>query len=214
MRKPELPALIGVLFYAARLVFLSHAPLIPGMDSLAGQHLVFNAGVVGVSFFFVLSGFILTYNYVDVFRSTLPVAGYKKFLWDRFTKIYPVHLAITLLMIPMQVFSPNFPLDWRALPRSFSSPCMRVFLDGFSMAAPNPHNSSMFLGLLLRALRSSYAEWSWHTCTSLLRQDIGLLRRPSFRSSGRHSFFSVRSTENMRRGLSGADCCMRRGPHS
>jgi peptidoglycan/LPS O-acetylase OafA/YrhL len=116
MRKPELPALTGVRFYAALLVFLSHAPLIPGMDSLAGQHLVFNAGVVGVSFFFVLSGFILTYNYVDVFRSTLPVAGYKKFLWDRFTKIYPVHLAITLLMIPMQVFSPNFPLDWRAVP--------------------------------------------------------------------------------------------------
>jgi len=116
MRKPELPALTGVRFYAALLVFLSHAVVIPGMESLARGHLVFDAGVVGVSFFFVLSGFILTYNYVDVFRSTLPVAGYKKFLWDRFTKIYPVHLAITLLMIPMQVFSPNFPLDWRAVP--------------------------------------------------------------------------------------------------
>jgi len=116
MRKPELPALTGVRFYAALLVFLSHVVVIPGMESLAGRHLVFDAGVVGVSFFFVLSGFILTYNYVDVFRSNLPLAGYKKFVWDRFTKIYPVHVAITLLMIPMQVFSPNLPLDWRAAP--------------------------------------------------------------------------------------------------
>jgi peptidoglycan/LPS O-acetylase OafA/YrhL len=116
MRKPELPALTGARFYAALLVFLSHAPLIPGMESLAAGHLLFNAGVVGVSFFFVLSGFILTYNYVDIFRSHLQIADYRKFIWDRLTKIYPVHFAITLLMIPMQVFSPNLPLDWRAVP--------------------------------------------------------------------------------------------------
>jgi peptidoglycan/LPS O-acetylase OafA/YrhL len=116
MRKLELPALTGVRFYAALLVFLSHVTLIPGMESLAGRHVLFNAGVVGVSFFFVLSGFILTYNYVDVFRSNLQFCNYKKFVWDRLTKIYPVHLATTLLTIPMQAFSPNFPLDWRAVP--------------------------------------------------------------------------------------------------
>ena len=116
MRKPELPALTGIRFYAALLVFLSHAPLIPGMDQMAGSHLLFNAGVVGVSFFFVLSGFILTYNYVDVFRTNLQFRDYKKFVWDRLTKIYPVHFAVTFLMIPLQVFSPNLPLDWRAVP--------------------------------------------------------------------------------------------------
>jgi peptidoglycan/LPS O-acetylase OafA/YrhL len=116
MRKTELSALTGVRFYAALLVFLSHAPLLPGMESLADGNLLFNAGVVGVSFFFVLSGFILTYNYVDVFRNDLRVRNYQKFVWDRLTKIYPVHLAVTLLMIPAQIFSPNFSLDWRAAP--------------------------------------------------------------------------------------------------
>src|SRR5215470_16314732 len=111
MRKPELPALTGIRFYAALIVFLSHLPLVPGADSLAGRRLLFNAGVVGVSFFFVLSGFILTYNYVDIFRHRLPARDYKKFVWDRLTKIYPVHLAITLLMIPAQIYSPNLPLD-------------------------------------------------------------------------------------------------------
>ena len=68
MRRPELPALTGIRFYAAILVYLSHVPLIPGMGKLAGDNLIFNAGVVGVSFFFVLSGFILTYNYADLLR--------------------------------------------------------------------------------------------------------------------------------------------------
>jgi peptidoglycan/LPS O-acetylase OafA/YrhL len=116
MRKPELPALTGIRFYAAFLVFLSHVPVIPGMDQVAGHHLLFNAGVVGVSFFFVLSGFILTYNYADVFSCNLARHEYWKFLWDRLTKIYPVHCAITLAVIPLQFRSPNLPLDWRAAP--------------------------------------------------------------------------------------------------
>ena len=116
MRKPELPALTGIRHYAALLVFLSHVTLIPGVESLTGRFLLFNAGVVGVSFFFVLSGFILTYNYGDIFRANLQFPDYRKFVWDRLTKIYPVHFAVTLLMIPLQVFSPNLPLDWRAVP--------------------------------------------------------------------------------------------------
>jgi len=116
MRKPELPALTGIRFYAALLVFLSHVPLIPGMDQMAGPRLLFNSGVVGVSFFFVLSGFILTYNYADVFRDSLGRHDYRKFVWDRLTKIYPVHCAVTLAMIPLQYLSPNLPLDWRAAP--------------------------------------------------------------------------------------------------
>jgi len=43
-----------------------------------------------VSFFFLLSGFILTYNYADVFRGGISAAGYTRFVWDRLTKIYPV----------------------------------------------------------------------------------------------------------------------------
>ncbi len=86
MRRPELPALTGVRFYAAILVYLSHVTLLPGMEVLSGGRLIFNAGVVGVSFFFVLSGFILTYNYAEVFGHGVERADYVRFVWDRFTK--------------------------------------------------------------------------------------------------------------------------------
>ena len=116
MRKPALPALTGIRFYAALLVYLSHVPIIPGGEHLAGDRLIFNAGVVGVSFFFVLSGFILTYNYADVFRDGIRATDFRRFVWDRLTKIYPVHLLALALVMPVALFSPNLPLDWRALP--------------------------------------------------------------------------------------------------
>jgi len=116
MRRIELPALTGIRFYAALFVFLSHVPLVPGMQTLAGGSLVFNAGVVGVSFFFVLSGFILTYNYADTFRRGVSAAAYKRFVWDRFTKIYPVHIAMLVFVLPIAINSPTMRLDWRAVP--------------------------------------------------------------------------------------------------
>lgn len=119
MRKPELAGLTGVRFYAALLVFLSHVTILPGMDVFSGRMLVFNAGVVGVSFFFVLSGFILTYNYSDLFQNSIFKSDYQRFVWDRLTKIYPVHLLMLAAMIPLQLMSPNKPLDWRAVPFHF-----------------------------------------------------------------------------------------------
>ena len=116
MRKAELAPLTGVRFYLALFVFLSHVTLIPGMETLSAGHLVFEAGVVGVSCFFVLSGFILTYNYAEAFREEVSTRIYKRFVWDRFTKIYPVHFASLLMVLPIQIFSPNLPLDWRAVP--------------------------------------------------------------------------------------------------
>lgn len=116
MKKAEITPLTGVRFYAALLVFFSHISIVPNIESLTNGILFFDVGVVGVSFFFVLSGFILTYNYADAFRAGVDRFRYRKFVWDRFTKIYPVHLMMLLFMIPMQVFSPNLPLDWRAVP--------------------------------------------------------------------------------------------------
>jgi peptidoglycan/LPS O-acetylase OafA/YrhL len=116
MRKVELLCLTGIRFYAALFVFLSHVIAIPGMEVMGGSYLIFNVGVVSVSFFFVLSGFILTYNYEDAFRGGVPVSGWKRFVWDRLARIYPVHLLAMVLIAPIAIFSPNLPLDWRAVP--------------------------------------------------------------------------------------------------
>src|SRR2546422_4197375 len=117
MRKGELSSLTGIRFYAALLVYVYHVVLtIPGVNALSGSSLFSNAADVGVSFFFVLSGFILTYNYADVFRGGVSAANYKRFVWDRLTKIYPVHVLTLLLVLPIAIFSPHLPLDWRAVP--------------------------------------------------------------------------------------------------
>jgi peptidoglycan/LPS O-acetylase OafA/YrhL len=117
MKKDELPGLTGVRFYAALFVYLSHVTeAIPGMSKLSGGSVYFNAGVVGVSFFFVLSGFILTYNYADSFCDGVSATRYKRFVWDRLTKIYPVHFLTFLMVLPIAILSPQLPLDWRAVP--------------------------------------------------------------------------------------------------
>ena len=117
MRKPELPGLTGIRFYAAFLVFISHlVEVMPGMASLGGTLLIFNVGVVGVSFFFVLSGFILAYNYADLFSSGVAARSYRTFVWTRLTKIYPVYLLALTLGMSMAILSPNWNSNWLAIP--------------------------------------------------------------------------------------------------
>jgi peptidoglycan/LPS O-acetylase OafA/YrhL len=117
MQRPELPALTGVRFYAALLVFLWHAPrIIPGMDSFGSANLFLSTGDMGVAFFFVLSGFVLSYNYAHRFTLGVRSKDYKQFLWARLTKIYPVHLLTLILVLPISLLSPQTPFDWRAVP--------------------------------------------------------------------------------------------------
>lgn len=115
MKRDELPALTGVRFYAAVLVYLNHLVFLPGGGFLRGQTL-FVLGGLGVTFFFVLSGFILAYNYEPTFRTSIPGMAYRLFLWDRFSKIYPTYLLTLLLALPVSMKSPTLPLDWAAVP--------------------------------------------------------------------------------------------------
>jgi peptidoglycan/LPS O-acetylase OafA/YrhL len=86
------------------------------MEALNGGNLFLSVGIGSVTLFFVLSGFILTYNYADMFRDGVSGASYKRFIWDRLTKIFPVHLLTLLLVLPIAALSPHQPLDWRAVP--------------------------------------------------------------------------------------------------
>jgi peptidoglycan/LPS O-acetylase OafA/YrhL len=82
-RSPRLDNLTGLRFYAAVIVVLLHvtrsyAP-IPFFSDL------FAEGSIGVSFFFVLSGFVLTWSRRDDQPSSA-------FFRNRFARIYPLHL--------------------------------------------------------------------------------------------------------------------------
>jgi peptidoglycan/LPS O-acetylase OafA/YrhL len=92
--RPRLPAITSLRFFAAFHVALFH---MNEMGAITGPHWFksFAAiGYVGVSFFFVLSGFILVYTYAgrDI--------NLRDFWQTRFARIYPAYLFSLLLSFP------------------------------------------------------------------------------------------------------------------
>jgi peptidoglycan/LPS O-acetylase OafA/YrhL len=93
--KPHLGALSGIRFFAAFNVVLFH--LWNGQNfHLSSSFLtgIVSSGYVGVSFFFVLSGFIHGYAYGPERVGSL---GVSKFYRGRIARIYPVYLLALLL---------------------------------------------------------------------------------------------------------------------
>lgn len=90
----EIKALTSLRFIAAFLVFLRHEDL-----TAAGARW-FNLGAAGVEFFFLLSGFVLTYTYGERLLSGSVRTG--TFLRARLARIWPAHIvamAIALVQI-------------------------------------------------------------------------------------------------------------------
>ncbi|MFE7524750.1 acyltransferase family protein [Kitasatospora sp. NPDC057542] len=93
----QLPSLTGMRWVAAFTVFVYHVRNFGYFGQGRSGRLVnwaFGAGAVGVSFFFILSGFVLAW-------SALPGERARTFWRRRLARIYPVHLvtAITALVL-------------------------------------------------------------------------------------------------------------------
>ncbi|MCE0483791.1 MAG: acyltransferase [Methylacidiphilales bacterium] len=96
----ELRPLTGIRGIAAALVVLFHfygswILLLPSLHVLS---LCASRGSLGVDLFFILSGFILSYVY-HVNDRRLTLAEYGRFLWFRFARIYPNHLATLVILV-------------------------------------------------------------------------------------------------------------------
>ena len=94
-------ALTSLRFFAAAAVLLfhsgSHVLVAGGYIPWPVQNIIRN-GYLGVSFFFVLSGFILTY----VYQGAMSKAGsLGRFYAARFARVYPVYALSILLMAPI-----------------------------------------------------------------------------------------------------------------
>jgi peptidoglycan/LPS O-acetylase OafA/YrhL len=103
-RRDALPALTSLRFAAALLVFTWHC--VPTRR----VSVVFSLGYAGVAFFFLLSGFILTYAYRDAFRERLSLRALRAFYAARIARVYPLHLATMPLMIACLVYLGSNPL--------------------------------------------------------------------------------------------------------
>ena len=85
--------LTSLRIFFALMVFGAHCYVI---DSSFDAHF-FKEGFVGVSFFFVLSGFIIAYNYQE---KLLEKTATKRTFWvARLARIYPLHLLTLLIAV-------------------------------------------------------------------------------------------------------------------
>jgi peptidoglycan/LPS O-acetylase OafA/YrhL len=98
VRKPALAALTGLRFCAALyVVSLHYAPETLRAVSPAVRNFI-SAGYTAVSLFFLLSGFVLAYNYLDPERGIN--VNPRKFWVARFARIYPAYLLGLVLTAP------------------------------------------------------------------------------------------------------------------
>jgi peptidoglycan/LPS O-acetylase OafA/YrhL len=89
----KLDSLTALRFFAAAMVVVSHAA---GLFHFMNKPAIVDLPLAqGVSFFFVLSGFILTYNYPDL--SGIKATG--KFWRARLARVWPAHAFALLLGI-------------------------------------------------------------------------------------------------------------------
>jgi peptidoglycan/LPS O-acetylase OafA/YrhL len=98
MKRTEIGALTGLRGVAAIWVLLFHICkilLVLGLWPELTQMLwnIAGPGYIGVDMFFVLSGFVLAYNYPSVSLNT----EYLLFLRKRLARIYPVHVTVLIV---------------------------------------------------------------------------------------------------------------------
>ena len=143
---PRLPSLTGLRFPAALAVFTFHAFIpIPPLRLLADDRTEFRlfdwfgqTGGLGVTFFFVLSGFVLTWSARDTDTAT-------GFWRRRFVKIYPNYVVAWVLamlafagamtptpvavsnLLMVQVWTPDYSTNFSVDPPSWSLGAEAVF---------------------------------------------------------------------------------------
>jgi peptidoglycan/LPS O-acetylase OafA/YrhL len=108
----RLNALTGLRCFAAINIVLFHFSNPQWFGFMAP---VVNAGFASVSFFILLSGFVLAYNYAG--RARAGELDRVRFWKARFTRLYPIYLLSLLL-------------SWRMLPVEFASHTHAIFWTG------------------------------------------------------------------------------------
>jgi peptidoglycan/LPS O-acetylase OafA/YrhL len=103
----QLTSLTGLRFFAAMAVVLYHLELY--FPAISDGFAIFGYGFTGVSFFFVLSGFVLTWSHRPDVRSG-------RFYWNRVARIWPLHVLTMILSIWIPLLSASSSVGWSAAP--------------------------------------------------------------------------------------------------
>ena len=163
MRTGEIKALSGLRILAAVWVVLFHfRPWLdvsaPGFRSALAP--VINCGAQGVDLFFILSGFVLTWNYLDRMGESFSMKATLHFLWLRLARVWPVyvvtlHLALAWIIFTLYVGHLPSPVADQLSAVSYARQVLLVqlwfqpFFDGSSWDGPAWSISAEWLAYLL-----------------------------------------------------------------
>lgn len=103
----QLDHLTSLRFFAATAVLFSHLAPLQNVSNPIQQlaQIYFHEGYIGVSFFFILSGFILSHSYEGKIKSkSLSV---HKYLLLRLARLYPLHILIAIAYLANDILSRN-----------------------------------------------------------------------------------------------------------
>ncbi|CAI8869025.1 exopolysaccharide production protein ExoZ [Pseudomonas sp. IT-P2] len=92
--KSEILPLTGLRFFAALYVFLFHIHIRWPLSGNIYVKNVLEQGAIGMSLFFILSGFVLAYRYSNDNTS------YRSYLINRFSRIYPIYAFAAIATLP------------------------------------------------------------------------------------------------------------------
>lgn len=164
-RKPPLPALTGIRTLLAIFIILFHFTpphlglLYPFIDN----------GFVFVGVFFLISGYVLTYNYADRGKTL----SKREFWLARFSRLYPVYLFVLFLSITMvrdewharphaefwqgiiltplvlQGWSPSVATFWNTVSWTLTSECVLYLAFPWLIRLPWPKKPRQLVLLLL-----------------------------------------------------------------
>jgi len=102
-RPSEIRALQGARALPPLILVLFHYCEGHGYRGVWWFDLLVARGYLWVEFFFALSGFVLTYVYAARFLEIFGFRGYGRFLQSRLARLYPLHLAMLLLILGMVI---------------------------------------------------------------------------------------------------------------
>jgi peptidoglycan/LPS O-acetylase OafA/YrhL len=117
--KVELAPLTGLRFAAAFSILLMHTVewTVPFRDTRVPITIAAVIGTYGMPLFFVLSGFVIHYNYGSLFRGSPYPVALREFLAARFARIYPLFIFFCIFGAVS-----DFTADWIPYaPRTFLS---------------------------------------------------------------------------------------------
>jgi peptidoglycan/LPS O-acetylase OafA/YrhL len=136
-RRGDIPSLTGLRGVAACSVLFAHA-----MDTTFAYEpmlhpFLLRLAYFGMSLFFVLSGFVIHFNYADLFRSEPLRSALWRFFVARFARLYPLYAVAILCSLPMipVPFSGWVVLSYLTMTQSWFNVEMAVFGQAWSISA-------------------------------------------------------------------------------